>query len=62
MSITYCTFQTVEEQLKEYKENRILRRGPVSFSDDSNGISVTFDPIHVPGWIIDFRDIHCEKV
>ena len=63
-SLSACvyTLQKVKEQLKEYKENKILHRGPVSFGDDSNGISVTFDPNHVPGWIIDFRDIHCEKV
>ena len=65
-SLSTCIykFQRVEEQLnsKEYKENKILCHGPVSFNDDSNGISVTFDPIHVPGWIIDFRNIYCEKV
>ena len=63
-SLSACvyTFQKVKEQLKEYRENKILHRGPVSFGDDSNGISVTFDPVHVPGWTIDFRDIHCEKV
>ena len=59
-----CTFQKLKEQLllKEYKENEILHRGPVSFGDDSNGISVTFNPNPVPGWMIAFRDIHCEKV
>ena len=40
----------------------MFRHGPVSMSDDSNGISITFDPIHVPGWQIGFRGIHCEQV
>ena len=52
----------MEEQFEEYEESGMFRDGPVFLSDDSIGISITFDPIHVPGWKIGFRGIHCEQV
>ena len=56
--INLCKLQIVEEQFKEYE---ILHPGCcVSFSDDSNGMSVTFDS--TPGWKINFRDISYTKV
>ena len=48
--INLCKFQIVEEQFKEYK---VFHLGCVSFSDASNGVSVTFDS--APGWNINFR-------
>ena len=55
--INLCKFQIVEEQFKEYK---VFHLGFVSFSDASNGMSVTFDS--TPGWLIDFRDINYTEV
>ena len=55
--INLCKLQIVEEQFKEYT---VFHLGCVSFSDDSNGVSVTFDSIL--GWKINFRDISYTKV
>ena len=55
--INLCKFQIVEEQFKEYK---VFHLGCVSFSDDNNGMSVTFDS--TPGWKINFRNISYTKV
>ena len=54
---TCFKFQIVEEQFKDYK---LFHLGCVSFSDDSNGMSVTFDS--TPGWLIDFRGINYTEV
>ena len=48
--------------IKQFKEYNISFHGPVSFSEDSNCMSVTFDPIRVPGWNIDFRGIQYGRV
>ena len=55
--INLCKLQIVEEQFKEYT---VFPLGCVSFSDNSNVMSVTFDSI--PGWKINFRDISYTKV
>ena len=47
----------MREQFKEYN---ISFHGPVFFSEDSNGMSVTFDP--VTGWNINFRGIQYGQV
>ena len=57
LTINLCKLQIVKKQFKEYK---VIHLGCVSFSDDSNGMSVTFDS--TSGWKINFRDISYTKV